>query len=307
MGNRWRGRTGNNATTAASGPITDLYTGQGEQPVPIPACFHLAESVFPRVRAVVAAHLAADGWSQSRTAEALGISQAMVSKYLARLATEPETDPLVLRLAGDVRRELETPTPPATGSVSSWCQVLGSGEDGTAREALQDLLAAEKTLVEAAPLEIMPQVGLNIVRAVGDARDPAHVYGFPGRIVEAGQTLISPAPPSLGASGHLARCLIALRERSPEVVAMANIRGGPVVAEAARRAGYEVAQIDRTSGGTTDDEAPFQAAVQAAPESCSILHDPGAFGVEPCLYIAGPSAHEAVDRILHIREALVNP
>jgi predicted fused transcriptional regulator/phosphomethylpyrimidine kinase len=264
----------------------------------VPACLRLADEVFPRVRAVAAHRLVALGWSQSRAGAALGLSQAMVSRHLATPAPE---DPIAARLAEDLVEALLRPAP-AQGP-SDWCGTLTIGQDRPGGgEALQDLLAAERLLRDGNPLGLMPQVGLNVARALPEADSPDGVLAFPGRLVEAGGRIVSPAAPAFGGSGHLARVLLARREATAAApdLALANVRGGPDVLAAARRLGWAPAAVAR---GRSAGEAPVLQAARKAPTAVA-LHDPGAVGLEPCLYVAGPSASEVAARILRLQESL---
>jgi predicted fused transcriptional regulator/phosphomethylpyrimidine kinase len=54
------------------------------------------------------------------------------------------------------------------------------------------------------------------------------------------------------------------------------------------------------------DEAPVLAAARASPKAAAI-HDPGAIGLEPCLYVAGADAAEVASRILQLHDSLVTP
>jgi predicted fused transcriptional regulator/phosphomethylpyrimidine kinase len=265
--------------------------------VPLPPCFHLADEVFPKVRAQAARRLVAKGWSQTRTAQALGLSQAMVSRHVA--ASPPPADPLVDRLTAELEAELAQGAP-ANGS-SRWCVALSAspGDDAP----LQDLLEAERLLREAAPLRLVPQIGLNLARALPGAQRPEQVLSFPGRIIEAAGRLVTPLPPSLGASGHLARCLLHLRGRDAGALALASVRGGPAVAKAAQALGWSVAQVGARRGPDAD-EAVLKAIDRA--QDPRTVHDPGAVGIEPCLYLAGPDARSVAHRILQL-DAKVTP
>lgn len=247
----------------------------------LPACFHLAEDVFPRVRADAARRLVAAGWSQTRAADAIGVSQAMVSRYAQQGA---EQDPLVLRLSQDLVASVAGEAMPD----SRWCAALAPTRTH-GDVAMSDLLSAEARLLAAAPVAIMPQVGLNIARASAAAKDIADVLAYPARIVAADTRLLRPAAPTWGASRHLATCLLALRQYDASLHAIANIRGGPAIAAAA---GAHI-----TLAGEGDREALFLA---EAPHAPRIVHDPGAIGYEPCLYIAGTDAQAVVDTILSI-------
>lgn len=265
--------------------------------MPLPPCFHLADEVFPKVRAQAARRLVARGWSQTRAAQALGLSQAMVSRHVA--TPPPPPDQLVDRLTAELEAGLLADAPAPAGP-SPWCAALSvPGNDAP----LQDLLEAERLLREGAPLRVVPQIGLNLARALPGATTPEQVLSFPGRIVAAGGRLVAPAPPELGASGHLARCLLRLRARDPAAFAIANVRGGPDLAKAAQRLGWSVAQVGARRGQGTD-EAVLRAIDRAADPHT--VHDPGAVGLEPCLYLAGPDARSVARRILDL-DAQVTP
>lgn len=278
----------------------------------VPACLRLADEVFPRVRALAARCLVAHGWSQQRAGQAVGLSQAMVSRHLA--AAEPD-DPVAQRLADDLVASLLQPTSEPsepTHGPSAWCATLTIGQERVGGDdALRDLLAAEHALREANPLRLMPQVGLNLARAVPTAATADDVLAFPGRLVEAGGRILSPAPPAFGGSGHLARVLLALRGARADALALANVRGGGDVVAAAKGLGWRVAVVRRDRNGIAaarrpaDQEAAVLAAAQSAGRAAEALHDPGAVGLEPCLYVPGRDAGEAAARILQLHDALV--
>lgn len=279
----------------------------------VPACLRLADDVFPRVRALAARRLVAGGWSQERAGRAVGLSQAMVSRHLA--AAEPD-DPLARRLADDLVAALLAEaagaggTAPAAEGPSAWCGTLTVGQERPGgQDALRDLLEAERLLRDANPLRVMPQVGLNLARAVPGAASAADVLAFPGRLVEAGGRIVSPAPPAFGGSSHLAGVLLELRAAGAPALALANVRGGADALAAAKRLGWTVAAVRRgpangTGGGGTGD-APVLAAARAAPLAHA-LHDAGAVGLEPCLYVAGADARDAARRILQLHAALAS-
>ena len=271
----------------------------------VPACLRLADEVFPRVRAIAARRLVAQGWSQSRAGTAVGLSQAMVSRHLA--AAEPD-DAVAQRLAEDLVQALVSPQPAAPSQgPSEWCATLTVGQERAGGEdALRDLLAAERALRAGNPLRLMPQVGLNVARALPGAASADDVLAFPGRLVEAGGRILNPAPPVFGGSGHLARVLLARRQAQPQTLALANVRAGRDVLAAAKRLGWSVAQVHRGPGAEGAGEASVLAAARASPKAVA-LHDPGAIGLEPCLYVAGSDASDAAARILLLHDNLVTP
>ncbi len=226
----------------------------------LPPCFRLADDVFPKVRAVAAHQMHRKGVSQTTIAQHLGVSQAMVSKYLAKSAPD---DALARRLA----RDLDATAP---GAQASWCSTLAADTD-----ALRDMAAAIEILATAPG--IIPQVGLNLAVAPPGATAPDQILALPARMVRAGDQAVCPLPPAPGASGHLARILLAQRRHNPALAAILNVRATSDIQKRAGRLGT-VTEVDR--GGDTT-EAPLLAARGV------ILHDPGAVGLEPTLYLLG--------------------
>lgn len=247
----------------------------------MPACFQLADDVFPRVRAQAARQLVAAGHSQADAAKQVGVSQAMVSKYVRQ---SMEADALVLRLTDELLDG-------STGS-DGWCRALAVTHDD---EPLRDLLAAERLILDGAPLEVVPQIGLNVARAPANAADPSDVLAYPARLVAAGKRVLRPAPPQPGGSHHLASCLLVLRRGRPELHAMANVRGGSDVAAAADRLGWNPLTFSPDDDVTTRFSDPAAAKTK-------VFHDPGALGIEPCLYIAGHDARDVARAILRLHD-----
>lgn len=274
----------------------------------LPACLQLADDLFPRVRAQAARRLVAEGWSQQRAGHAVGLSQAMVSKHLANPAA---TDALVLRLADELAEQaLLPPVRPGTGGEASpWCRTLTQSQaTPQAAAALDDLLAAERVLMASPPLRAMPQVGLNVAVAPPSASRPQEILAFPGRLIEAGARLVRPAPPAFGGSGHLARVLLAWRGGISAAAsapgALANVRGGPDVVAAARRIGLTLHEVRRKPQDAA--EGTLLGAFGRLAPGTQAVHDPGAVGLEACLYVAGASAAAVAEHILRIDAMLAS-
>lgn len=259
--------------------------------MPVPPCFFLQQETFPKVRAEAARRLRDRGWSQTRIAQALQISQAMVSRYSHGPS---EDDPFVTRLVEELLGDLDGQGGP---DISPWCRSLGTTRDRPgAREAMADLLHAEHTLRQGRPSELMPQVGLNIAVALPGANTPRDVLSYPARIVHADGHILAPFPPALGASGHLARCLLLVRHRYQRLQALGNVRGSRAATEAAQSIGT----VWHMESGDADREEQLERHVQRTRREPAFIADPGGFGIEPCLYVCGPDAATVARRILDI-------
>lgn len=261
--------------------------------MPLPPCFYLQQDLFPKVRAEGARHLMERGWSQTRVAQALRISQAMVSRYGR---ASPDHDPLVQSLVQQLLQDLEGDE---GRTESPWCHTFGAAEDRPgAREALTDLLQAEHILGRGAPARLMPQVGLNIAVALPGAQAPRDVMSYPGRIIHADGRLVAPLPPTLGSSGHLARCLLLVRSRYPQVRAIANVRGS----RAAAKAADSLATTWNLQGGDGEREEQLAEELERRRKQPAYVVDPGGFGIEPCIYVCGSDAAHVAKRILSLHD-----
>lgn len=188
-------------------------------------------------------------------------------------------------------------------------QPLAELRNAAARyEVLEELRAALRRLVRAGPRELIPEVGSNLAVATPYAMGLEDVAGLDGRIV---RTLdgIRAGEPRIGASRHMARFLLAVREWDPGVRAAMNIRYGEDVLAAIERAGLSVATFDRTGEPQGEGESlPWGAeqALRAFGGVPDLVVDRGAVGKEPMVRVLGRSADEVVDKVLrihgHLRE-----
>ena len=287
----------------------------------------IAESTLAAVRQRLARALAAQGVKQARIATLLGASQGMVSRYLRQplrpvpspqrahveafvtevaryLRAGAELDQLVdASLEMVVRTPVRSPTLRREGSrVEALFRLELAEEAWQRQEALADLQAAVTRLEGDRFLPLAPQVQLNIGRATDDATDPADVASVPGRVTNVRGRLLALAPPEFGASHHLSRVLLAVRQHRPDLRAVLNVRFGPDVAAAVKTARLPLRTLSRrgtAAAGTDGDEALAVAlGALAAPSkggaSPLALADPGAFAIEPCLYLFAPTAIGAV-------------
>lgn len=253
----------------------------------LPACFLLAERVFPLVRALAAHDLRARGWRQSTIADAIGLSQAQVSKMLAK---PRPTDVLARQLAEDWLLEL-------TGSVASsrpWCELLQDQEDADKQDALRSILSLESMVLDANLVDLVPLVGLNLAVAIPGARGAQDVLAYPARFVAAGTQVVRPVAPAWGASRHLAAILLKRQAR-----AAANLRASEQTLQAAKR----IASVQGLRAGGEEGDAVDLLAAEPT-RDVQFLHDPGAHGLEPALYVLTTSADDLGQTLLRLHELM---
>lgn len=278
-----------------------------------PVCFNAMGRIMPLVRAETARRLVKEGLHQERIAEHLGVSQAMVSKYLRR---PPRTgdyavDPLLSEvIEASVRRTLQDE---AHGLIPPWCPACFSfSEKGFcgaksplaavseclrhervrttsgSEEVLRSLAAAEERIRRLSFTRLLPQVRTNLAMSVADPKHSRDVAAFPGRLIELKGEIRGAAAPEFGSSSHLAQLLLKLRRHQPHVRAILNARWDDDVRHAARASGLRLRPLKRERGEllvVVPKDVRWDAVI-----------DPGAFGIEPALYLLGETAQEVVSK-----------
>jgi XRE family transcriptional regulator, thiamine biosynthesis regulator len=286
-----------------------------------PSCFNALTRLVPVVRAETARRLVKAGLQQERVAEHLGVSQAMVSKYLKRVPSLDGvgTNRLVAELADQsVQRALADEE---KGSIPAWCPVCDSLSARGFSCALQalpklhecvrqdrartpddgarvlDNLAAAAQIVHEMPLaRLVPEVRSNLAMARPDAASLRDVAAFPGRLIEIRGEIREIAPPEFGASTHLADLLLRIRRSQKDVAAILNLRYGDDVRHALKASKLKARILRRTP-------RELVAAVPAEPALDAAI-DAGAFGIEPALYLLGASATDVIQKARRLLAAL---
>ncbi|MDV3277357.1 MAG: hypothetical protein LYZ69_02680 [Nitrososphaerales archaeon] len=284
---------------------------------------------LPAMRLLVSRVLRSQGYSQNRISSMIGITQASVSLYLssspskahASLAslslTSEDAERYAALLAEDVKR---SPVYGVDTLSSLWTSLLGRGlvcdahrklypslsecdvcikEYGQRHDDRSGALAhvAEAVrIVESTPgfVSVMPEVSVNIAYLAGDSATTSDVVAVPGRIVKVRNSAKALLQPEFGASGHMARMLLLVRQRRKEVRAAINLRYDEKMARVLKRMGLKCFQIggyspsgreDPTVGALASvflkDRKPFDAVV-----------DSGGRGTEPDVYMFGRDAVE---------------
>jgi len=286
---------------------------------------YIAEELMPYLRAKVAEGLYREGVKQARIAYYLGITQAMVSKYLAGRYKEPPREVAerldsiadeVVRLilfGGDRDDAVVLATrrlfslfesgflcrfySEYSGVSEETCRSLFSGRSGRG-EVLEEMNRAISRLSRLKGfLGLIPEVRSNLAYALQSPSGKEDVAAVPGRITSAKGRIFA-LPPEFGASSFTAGILLKLYELNPELRSVMNIRYGPDVEDALRRAGLSFAKVK--TGGLSEEEAigeivrPFESGTYDA------VIDEGGHGVEPLVYVFGRNPLEVVEKVERI-------
>ncbi|RLF75491.1 phosphomethylpyrimidine kinase [Thermococci archaeon] len=286
-------------------------------------CLFWAEVVSPSLRAKIAKNLYERGFTQSQIAEKLGITQAMVSKYLAGKykPLNEKVEAAIEGLAGEISNMIAYGAPEeevvkytsrrffdmiqgelceeylkyANLKDPSLCSEIFRGMASKV-EILDVLnLALGELLKDERFLNLIPEIRSNFAYALPNPKGVEDVAAIPGRITRVKGKAFA-LPPEFGASEHMAKILIELSKKASEIRSVINIKFDESIEGALKRAElrFEVIEEknrdeDRTVkliGNIFEEHGELDAVV-----------DRGAFGIEPCVYIFGKNPLEVLDKI----------
>ncbi len=289
----------------------------------------VVEEFLPTVRSMLADALAEAGLTQREIADAIGVSQSAVSKYIhGEVERHPEilgdervqetVDELAEGLASGtmddvgalVELEVLIRTLEAPGELLARMherEVPGLREragpfrihdpESEIRQREQVRASVRRAIgrLERAPgfADLLPQVGANVVEILPQGDRVEDVAGVPGRIIDVEGAVEIPGEPAFGVSGHLAGILIAARAGGSDKRAAINIRYSEAIVDALRADGLQVLEVP----GEADIRAAVREAVGATPAADAIAQT-GGFGVEPVTYLLADDAAESVDQAL---------
>jgi predicted fused transcriptional regulator/phosphomethylpyrimidine kinase/predicted transcriptional regulator len=306
-----------------------------------PPCEIVQKEFLPTVRARLAQSLRQAGLSQMEIASRMDVTQAAVSKYLSQKSQPNRLDDEILNLVARLTEMVQVPETNADTIVKELCstcmssrigstlcrlhqskvpslkalncqicsELLGGGDDmlvaraeviSDIQEALQ-LIAISNTFEQ-----IVPQVRANLVACMPTACSIDDVAGVPGRITIIGGHAIALVGPQFGTSRHTAELLLRVRLLWPAVRACLCVSGKDNVAKIANENGFRVASIKESAIEASDIFESLQK-IQKKPGRTArfpAVHVPGGFGVEPILYLFGPTALELSERCVCISDAV---
>lgn len=282
----------------------------------------IAESVLPTIRVLLAADLRERGLTQQAVAEKLGLSQSAVSKYAkgevetrAAVAEDDRVQEVVTDLGeglatggvrpvqalieierlladlsgpGDVVADLHADAVPELRSIEYDVGAIDGDPEALERERVRASVRRGLRILEhtSGLATLVPNVGSNLVEATERATDVEAVAGVPGRIIDVNGRLEVPGEPAFGVSESVGGVVLAARRAGSDARAGINLAFSEPTLDALAALGHEAATLDVES---QDLPAAAEAAVEATPEA-TVLYHRGAVGVEPIVYVLGPSA-----------------
>ena len=155
--------------------------------------------------------------------------------------------------------------------------------------------------------DLIPEVRVNLVMALPDAKSEKDIAAIPGRITRIFRKPVAVGFPTLGGSSHMARVILEVMKNDPSMRAAMNIKYNDEIIKILKEIGLNTLIIDRK-------EEPIEIKIQegktsgwlvkkAQNELGELPHaicDKGDFGKEPLILLLGKDAVEVVQRAIKI-------
>jgi predicted fused transcriptional regulator/phosphomethylpyrimidine kinase len=299
--------------------------------VPRTPLYLITDYLLPQIRILVAKRLREEGYSQLKIAQLLGVTQPAVKGYLATDEGEAyrkledmgipkgKADSYVAEI---VRILKVSDVPSAMRYVTNWSlRVLSSLELCQFHRALdpevpkdcdvckalyvkdefEELKEAALLLSNEVVTSLIPQVLSNLAYAKEDATDINDVAAFEGRITKVRGVPTPASSPAWGASVHLAKVLLKVRQRDRKVRAVMNLKYDANVERAVRQLGMRFA-VAGPQDWADDDEIADSIYAVYSPGTDVVFHL-GGKGLEPITYVFGQDPKEVARKVLEIARA----
>jgi hydroxymethylpyrimidine kinase / phosphomethylpyrimidine kinase / thiamine-phosphate diphosphorylase len=177
-------------------------------------------------------------------------------------------------------------------------------------DILKDLKKALERLAELKAGKIIPECRSNLVYAGSNASSYDDVAGVPGRITNIGNQIVVCREPAFGATRHVARVVLAVMSKDPEMRSAMNIRYNPAIIEACEKLAFGMTSFDRKlesfdikekEGSTL--EWGTKEAIKSMDRIPDCVYDKGEIGKEPMVRVLGKNPMDVVEKVSKIFQA----
>lgn len=289
-----------------------------------PPCYLLIYKIFPVVKILAAKSLYEKyGKTQKEIAKGLSVSQSMVSKYLKE---ERIFDEKILKISKKIAKKLafalneELSEAEILEFLCTTCFELRKDKElcelhnipncnvclnlytknfYERNKVIKSIEKAAELLEEMSLGPLIPEVRINIAMAVKNPKSYLEIAALPGRMIEIKGKLKRVSDPEFGASKHMSGILFSVMKKYPKKRAVLNLRYDKNFKETLENL-FSVFYIKRK----TNEEEKLKKLIEEGYEGEDCIVDPGAFGIEPCIYVLGETAVEAVRKVREINKKI---
>jgi hydroxymethylpyrimidine/phosphomethylpyrimidine kinase len=151
-------------------------------------------------------------------------------------------------------------------------------------------------------VELLPEVGSNLVMALPGAKSTSEVVGLSGRMVKSGGQARLTGFPKFGGSEHVANTVLTAMRHDPRIRAGLNIRFSPKILQACRRLGLTISTFDRCREPRGEKTMVWgtEQAIKKIGKVPQVIFDRGATGKEAMVRLLGTSPMEVAGLALRL-------
>jgi hydroxymethylpyrimidine kinase / phosphomethylpyrimidine kinase / thiamine-phosphate diphosphorylase len=175
---------------------------------------------------------------------------------------------------------------------------------------LKDLKKSLDRLVQLNAGKIIPECRSNLAYAGTGASGYEDVAAVPGRITNVGDQIITCREPAFGATRHVARVVLAVMSKAPEMRSAMNIRYNPDIIDACKKLDFRMASFDRKMEPKDIKEKEGSSLEWGTREAMKMLdhppdcvYDEGETGKEPMIRVLGKTPMDVVEKVWKIFQA----
>jgi hydroxymethylpyrimidine kinase/phosphomethylpyrimidine kinase len=278
----------------ALGPDTVLVTGGHLDGDPVDVFVGETTRAFSRERVA--------------TDDTHGSGCTLSAAIAAHLAAGHDPEPAVERGIEAVTQAIASDLSLGDGAGPVDHAAIANGAGGATVPGTADAIAAIQDIVTALeadwPPELVPEVGTNVAVAPPSASTPEDVVAVDGRLHATSRGVRAAGGPLPGASSHVARFLLGVRETDPRITAAGNVRYSESL-EAALREAWDVELVDRAAepadaDGTMDWSA--REAMRGRERAPDAVLDRGATGKEAMVRVLATDADTLLEQFEQIAD-----
>ncbi len=192
------------------------------------------------------------------------------------------------------------------GPVSLYAAAM---RDADRHRVLQALRSAFLVLRDRKVGHLFPEVQSNLGYALPDARSPADVAAFPGRLVRMGREVMKVAEPEFGASQHISRVILTAIRFDPTLRSAMNVRFSDEISAKARKAGLRLGHFDRREEPAAMKRREGSSlswgvdqVLRKSKKIPDLIFDRGDVGKEPMARVLGRDPAEVVTKALALAD-----
>ncbi|MBA4390458.1 MAG: hypothetical protein C0399_05925 [Syntrophus sp. (in: bacteria)] len=175
-------------------------------------------------------------------------------------------------------------------------------------QVIHGLREAKERLLTLNPVELIPEVQMNVGYAIEGAAGTEDVAAFPGRIGKHQGKIQIKAGPLFDASSHVALMILTYMRYYPRIRACANVRYDEAIVRKAKTAKMDAVFYDRMkeSASTKGTEGRgldiiVERVLKKAKRPLDIIYDKGGLGKEPMIRLFAKNPGELIQKMEMIR------